>query len=39
MSRLGRYRESERRALARFEESCRLGGKFDPASAREAGEG
>jgi sulfide dehydrogenase subunit beta len=39
MSRLGRYRESERRALARFEESCRMGSKFDPASAPEAGEG
>jgi NAD(P)H-flavin reductase len=38
MSRLGRYREVEQEAVARFEESCRMRDEFVEASAREAGQ-
>jgi len=37
MSRLGRYREVEQEATARFEESCRMRDEFVAASAQEAG--
>lgn len=36
MSRLGRYREVERQAVARFEESCHMREEFLEASAQEA---
>ena len=36
MSRLGRYRETEQKATARFEESCHMREEFVEASAREA---
>lgn len=36
MSRLGRYRETEQQATARFEESCRMRGEFETASAEAA---
>jgi NAD(P)H-flavin reductase len=39
MSRLGRYREPERQAAARFEASCRLSGEYVAAAAQAAGEG
>ena len=38
MSRLGRYRETERQASARFEESCRMRGDFESAAAQAADE-
>lgn len=34
MSRLGRYRETEQQAAARFEESCRMRNEFESAAAR-----
>lgn len=37
MSRLGRYKETEQQAVARFEESCRMRDEFVAASAEEAG--
>ncbi len=37
MSRLGRYRETERQAAARFEESCRMRNEFEAAAAQAAG--
>jgi NAD(P)H-flavin reductase len=37
MSRLGRYRETERQAAARFEEGCRMRGEFE-AAATQVGE-
>jgi NAD(P)H-flavin reductase len=37
MSRLGRYREVEQKATARFEESCHMREEFVEASAQEAG--
>jgi sulfide dehydrogenase subunit beta len=37
MSRLGRYREVERQATARFEESCHMREEFVAASAQEGG--
>ena len=37
MSRLGRYKETEHQAVARFEESCRMRDEFVAASAAEAG--
>jgi sulfide dehydrogenase subunit beta len=36
MSRLGRYRETEQEATARFEESCRMRAEFEVASAEAA---
>ena len=36
MSRLGRYRETERQATARFEESCRMRGEFEAATTQDA---
>jgi NAD(P)H-flavin reductase len=39
MSRLGRYREPERQAAARFEANCRLSGEYVAAAAQAAGEG
>jgi sulfide dehydrogenase subunit beta len=39
MSRLARYRDTERQALARFEEDCRMHGEFEAAAAHPAGEG
>jgi sulfide dehydrogenase subunit beta len=38
MSRLGRYRETERQATARFDESCRMRGEFEAASTQPPGE-
>jgi sulfide dehydrogenase subunit beta len=38
MSRLGRYRETERQAVARFEESCRMRSEFESAAAQAAGD-
>ena len=38
ISRLGRYRETERQAAARFEESCRMRGEFESAAAQPADE-
>jgi sulfide dehydrogenase subunit beta len=38
MSRLGRYREPERQAAARFEAGCRLSGGYDVDTAQAAGE-
>jgi sulfide dehydrogenase subunit beta len=38
MSRLGRYREAEQQATVRFEESCRMRGEFEAASAAAARE-
>jgi sulfide dehydrogenase subunit beta len=39
MSRLARYRDTERQALARFEESCRMHGEFEAAAVHAADEG
>jgi NAD(P)H-flavin reductase len=36
MSGLGRYRETERQAAARFEESCRMRGEFEAAATKAA---
>ena len=38
MSRLGRYREVERQATARFEENCNMRAEFVAASAQEGGQ-
>lgn len=37
MQRLARYKSEERKAVARFEEDCRMRGEFVAASAQEAG--
>jgi NAD(P)H-flavin reductase len=39
MSRLGRYKETEQQAVARFEENCRMRDEFVAASAEEKGGG
>jgi hypothetical protein len=38
MSRLGRYKDVERQALARFDESCRMRGEPEEVAMHEAGE-